>query len=311
MTKTLFGVQESKLNSSTPSKRRKSTLSKQRARTGVLLILPALIFVVALLFFPIGFATWISFEKTNGVYYHFIGFKNYVDIFTSPLVHQVFRTNLKFLFVIPTVVILGALTSVLLYQEIHGWRFYRWVFFLPSVLSASVTGIIFRTAFSFDGPINSALKVFGIPPINFLIHANSAIFVISLALVWSGFGYAMLILLSGLTAIDTTLFDAAQVDGAGWWKQFRYVAIPGIRNQLIFVTTLNIIYTFTSLFGFIFVITAGGPLFSTTTLDYLIYQKAFSSQDIGEGSALAIIVFGIITVLTLTQAKYLRTDAQD
>jgi ABC-type sugar transport system permease subunit len=311
MLDTLDGVRESKVDTPAPSKRRKTALSKQRERTGLLLTIPALVCVIALLFFPIGFATWLSFEKTNGVYYHFIGLHNYTSIFTSPLVHQVFRTNLKFLFVIPAVVILGSLTSVLLYQEIYGWRFYRWVFFLPSVLSASVTGIIFRTAFTFDGPVNSALKLFGFAPINFLVHANSAIFVISLALIWSGFGYAMLILLSGLTAIDSDIFAAAQVDGAGWWKQFRYIVIPSIRNQLVFVTTLNIMYTFTSLFGFIFVMTAGGPLFSTTTLDYLIFQKAFSSQDMGEGSALAILVFGIIALLTLTQAKYLRTDAQD
>lgn len=309
MTNLLEGATDSISDSVSPSKSKKSALVRRRERQGILAVLPALFIVVALMFFPIGFATWLSFEKTNGVYYHFIGFKNYTDIFTSPLVHQVFRTNLKFLFAIPAVVTLGSITSVLLYQEIYGWRFYRFIFFLPSVLSASVIGIIFRTAFSYDGPVNSALKVFGIQPINFLVHANYAIFVITLALIWSGFGYAMLILLSGLMAIDTDLFLAAQVDGAGWWQQFRYIVVPSIRNQIVFVTTINIMYTFTSLFGFIFVMTAGGPLFSTTTVDYLVFEKAFSSQDMGEGSALAILVFGIITLLTLTQAKYLRTDA--
>ena len=292
-------------------KKRKSAISRKRERIGVFATAPALIFVMSLMFFPILFAIWLSFEKTNGVDYHFIGFHNYINIFTSPMVHQVFRTNLKFLFAIPAVVTLGTLTSVLLYQEIFGWKFYRVVFFLPSVLSASVTGIIFRTAFSFDGPVNSALKIFHKQPISFLTHANSAIFVISLALIWSGFGYAMLILLSGLTSIDPDLFLAAQVDGAGWWKQLRYIVVPSIRNQLVFVMTINIMYTFGGLFGFIFVMTAGGPLFSTTTVDYLIFEKAFSSQDMGEGSALAILVFGIIALLTLTQAKYLRTDAQD
>jgi ABC-type sugar transport system permease subunit len=311
MHKTLEHVSESQSGAVPRSKRRKTSLTRQRERIGMLSSLPALIFVIALMFFPIGFATWLSFEKTNGVYYHFIGLKNYTSLFSSPLVHQVFRTNLKFLIAIPVVITLGSLTSVLLYQEIYGWRFYRFVFFLPSVLSASVTGIIFRTAFTYDGPVNSALKIFGFQPINFLVHANSAIFVISLALIWAGFGYAMLILLSGLTAIDSDLFLAAQVDGAGWWRQFQYIVIPSIRNQLVFVTTINIMYTFTSLFGFIFVMTAGGPLFSTTTVDYLVFQKAFSSQDMGQGSALAILVFGIIALLTLTQAKYLRTDAQD
>lgn len=299
------------LGAGLPIQNKKSAIAKRRERIGIFATAPALTFVMALMFFPIMFAIWLSFEKTNGVDYRFIGLQNYLNIFTSPLVHQVFRTNLKFLFAIPAVVTLGTLVSVLLYQEIFGWKFYRVVFFLPSVLSASVIGIIFRTAFSFEGPVNAALKIFHKQPVNFLTHANSAIFVISLALIWAGFGYAMLILLSGLTSIDPDLFLAAQVDGAGWWKQLRYIVVPSIRNQLVFVTTINIMYTFTSLFGFIFVMTAGGPLFSTTTVDYLVFEKAFSSQDMGEGSALAILVFGIIALLTMTQAKYLRTDAKD
>ena len=129
-----------------------------------------------------------------------------------------------------------------------------------------------------------------------------------LALIWAGFGYAMMILLSGLMSIDTDLFLAAEMDGAGWWQRFRYIIIPSIKSHLVFVSIINTLYIFTSLFGFIFVMTAGGPLYSTTTLDYLIYQKAFSASDMGQGSALAIIVFAIIAILTVAQSKYLKND---
>jgi multiple sugar transport system permease protein len=112
-------------------------------------------------------------------------------------------------------------------------------------------------------------------------------------------------------AIDSDIFRAAEVDGAGWWQIFWFITIPNIRGQLAFVAIINILYTFTSLFGFIFVMTAGGPLYSTTTLDYLIYQKAFSSNDMGQGSALAILVFGLIAILTLLQTRYLRTNSKD
>jgi ABC-type sugar transport system permease subunit len=108
--------------------------------------------------------------------------------------------------------------------------------------------------------------------------------------------------------IDSDLFAAAEVDGAGWWQRFWYIIIPSIRQQLAFVSIINTLYTFTSLFGFIFVMTAGGPLYSTTTLDYLVYQKAFSAYDMGQGSALAIIIFGVIATLTVAQSKYLRND---
>ena len=286
----------------------RGSLTRQKERIGLFATLPAFIVVASLLFYPIGYAIWISFLKTDGVTSKFIGFKNYVDIFAAPLVHQVFVTNLKFLVAIPVVIFAGLFTAVLLYQEVWGWRFFRIVFFLPSVLSASVIGLMFRSAFTLNGPINSALISLGLTPINFFARANMAILVVVLALIWAGFGYAMMILLSGLMAIDTDLFAAAEVDGAGWWQRFWYIIIPSIRQQLAFVSIINTLYTFTSLFGFIFVMTAGGPLYSTTTLDYLVYQKAFSAYDMGQGSALAIIIFGVIATLTVAQSKYLRND---
>ena len=286
----------------------RGSLTRQKERIGLFATLPAFIVVASLLFYPIGYAIWISFLKTDGVTSKFIGFKNYVDIFAAPLVHQVFITNLKFLIAIPVVIFAGLFTAVLLYQEVWGWRFFRIVFFLPSVLSASVIGLMFRSAFTLNGPINSALISLGLTPINFFARANMAILVVVLALIWAGFGYAMMILLSGLMAIDTDLFAAAEVDGAGWWQRFWYIIIPSIRQQLAFVSIINTLYTFTSLFGFIFVMTAGGPLYSTTTLDYLVYQKAFSAYDMGQGSALAIIIFGVIATLTVAQSKYLRND---
>lgn len=288
--------------------RNKGSLTKQRQRIGLLATLPALVVVVALLFYPIGYAIWISFLKTDGVTSKFIGLKNYIDIFAAPLVHQVFLTNMKFLIAIPFVIFFGTLTAVLLFQEIYGWKFFRIVFFLPSVLSTAVIGLIFRSTFTLNGPVNSALISLGLTPINFFARANMAILVIAMALIWSGFGYAMMILLSGLMAIDTDIFLAAEVDGAGWWQRFWYIIIPNIRNQLAFVSVINILFTFTSLFGFIFVMTAGGPLYSTTTLDYLIYQKAFSASNMGQGSALAVIVFGVIAILTVAQSKYLRNN---
>ena len=199
----------------------RGSLARQKQRIGLFATLPAFLVVAALLFYPIGYAVWISFLKTDGVTSKFIGLKNYVDIFAAPLVHEVFVTNLKFLIAIPVVIFLGLFTAVLLYQEVWGWRFFRIILFLPSVLSASVIGLMFRSAFTLNGPINSALITLGLTPINFFARANMAILVVVLALIWAGFGYAMIILLSGLTTIDTDLFGAAEVDGAGWWQRLR------------------------------------------------------------------------------------------
>ena len=187
-----------------------------------------------------------------------------------------------------------------------GWQAFRIIFFIPSVLSTAVIGLMFKSTFAFDGPVNKLVVAAGGMPISFFSMPTLAIAVIVLALVWSGFGYGALIVLAGLSAIDRSIYEAADLDGAGWWQKLVFITLPQIRRVLLFVSVINVIYTFTSLFGFVYVMTAGGPGYSTTTLDYLIYQKAFSSADMGSGSALAILVFILIGILTVLQALVSR-----
>jgi len=269
-------------------------------------VLPALATVALFMLLPIGYALWLSFHNTDGVTSTFVGADNYVNLLQDPVVHAVFVVNLKYLLAVPLVLVSATLCAVLLYEQIWGWRLFRVLFFVPSVLSTAVIGLMFKGLFGYDGPVNATLQAAGLDRLDFFTKAGTAIGVIILALVWSGFGYATLILLSGLSAIDPELLAAARVDGAGWWKRLFYVTVPNIRRSLAFVTLLNVIYTFTSLFAFVFVMTAGGPGYSTTTLDYLIYQRAFSTGDFGAGSALAIMVFLLIGVLTVVQMRLFR-----
>lgn len=276
------------------------------ARFAILAVAPATIFVFCLLIVPIIAAFAISFVKTDGVTASFVGLQNYVRIFTDPLVHAVFLVNLQFLISVPLVLAAATLCGVLLYEKVHGWRLFRIIFFLPSVLSTAVIGLMFKSTFSYDGPVNALIKLAGGQPISFFSTGTLGVTIIILALVWSGFGYGTLLVLAGLSAIEREIFEAAEIDGATWWQRLWTIILPQIRGVLIFVSVINVIYTFTSLFGFVFVMTAGGPGYSTTTLDYLIYQKAFSSADMGSGSALAIIVFLLIGLLTMLQVRLVR-----
>jgi ABC-type sugar transport system permease subunit len=262
--------------------------------------------------YPIGYALFVSFYDTNGISFDFVGIGNYVAQIVSPLLHRVFLTNLVFLISVPLVILVAVVCSVLLYERIRGWRFFRILFFVPNVLSTAVVGLMFKTLFSYDGPVNAALSAVGLPRTDFFAHAGQAIAVIIVALVWSGFGYQTLILLSGLSAINPEIFEAATVDGAGWWKRLWYITLPNIRRVVALVCVLNVLYTFTSLFGFIFVMTAGGPGYDTTTLDYLIYLEAFPSDgNIGPGSALAILTFLFIGILTLIQLRVFRVSESE
>lgn len=278
-------------------------------RFALLAVAPAALVVALLLLVPILGAFVISFFKTDGVTAHFVGLDNYASILTDRLVHTVFLVNLQFLIAVPLVLAMATLCGVLLYEKVLGWRFFRIVFFIPSVLSTAVIGLMFKSTFAYDGPVNSLIVAAGGAPVSFFSTATLGVAVIILALVWSGFGYATLIILAGLSAIDREVFEAAELDGANWWQRLWTITLPQIRRVLMFVSVINVIYTFTSLFGFVFVMTAGGPGYSTTTLDYLIYTKAFSSADMGSGSALAILVFGLIGLLTLLQARVARSEA--
>lgn len=278
---------------------------------GTLAVLPAFLIVVGFMAFPVGFALFISFTKTNGLTYEWRGLDNYVALFLDPIVHQVFLNNFKFLISVPLVIFVALISAILLFERFRGWKFFRVIFFLPNVLSVAVIGLIFRNAFGFDGAVNQFIVALGGEPIQFFIDANYSIAIIVLALVWSGFGYQSLLLLAGLTSINPAVFEAAAIDGAGWWRRLWYITLPNIRRVLGFVFIINVLYTFSSLFGFVFVITSGGPGYETTTIDYLVFLKAFSSSNLGSGAALAVMLFLFIGVLTILQNRVFRLQKED
>jgi ABC-type sugar transport system permease subunit len=286
-------------------------MMRQSKLIGTLAVLPSFIIVAGFMAFPILFAVFISFTKTNGLTFDWIWFGNYISLFTDPVVHEVFLNNFKFLISVPLVIFVALVSAILLFEQFKGWKFFRVIFFLPSVLSVVVIGLIFRNAFGYYGSVNQFLGLFGVEPKQFFITSNYSIFIIILALVWSGFGYQSLLLLAGLTSINPAVFEAAAIDGAGWWRRLWSITLPNIRRVLGFVFIINFIYTFSSLFGFIFVITAGGPLYETTTIDYLVYLRAFSSSNLGSGAALAVVLFLFIGVLTLLQGRVFRLQRED
>lgn len=284
---------------------------RRERRIGLLAALPAFLVVVGFMIYPVLFVAYISFTRTDGSFFTWVWLANYVNILTDPLVHEVFLTNLKFLLSVPLVVFFSVIVSVLLFEKIRGWRLFRVVFFLPNVLSIVVVGVMFKSIFGYYGAVNGLIAALGGKRIQFFTDGDLAIWVIIIALVWAGFGYQSLLLLSGLTAIDSTVFEAAALDGAGWWRRLVSITLPNIRRELGFVFIINVLYTFSSLFGFVFVMTAGGPGYDTTTIDYLVYLKAFGSTNLGPGAALAVLLFLFIGVLTLVQNRVFRIQGDD
>jgi multiple sugar transport system permease protein len=271
-------------------------------------IAPSVLIVCVFTLLPLAWAVRTSFERNNGVRSRWVGLENYSRLIEDPQFWEILLNNVVFLLAVPGVLTLALIAAALIYEQVPGHKVFRFVLFVPTIISTVVVGILFRAFFALDGPVNRLIELFGASPVNWLGEGSTAMLVIILALVWGGFGYGMVVLLAGMSSIDPSLHEAARIDGATWWQRVRKITLPLIARPIRFVSVLNVSYTFTSLFGYIFVMTSGGPGFDTTTLDYFVYNRAFVASQFGMASALALILLAIVLVLTIIQFRVTRVD---
>jgi multiple sugar transport system permease protein len=268
-----------------------------------LAVLPAAALIIILMVGPIGETIYRSFTNWDGLTSNFIGLTNYRLIFSNPVTSQVLLNSVIFLISVPLILIASVLVAVLVYERVIGWRVFRFLFFIPAVLSPVIVGALFSTFFLPSGLVDKVLSPVGLSSYPWLSHPWTARAVVILALVWTSFGFGMVVVLSALSTIDPSLYDAAAIDGASWWGRLRSITLPLISGSIQFLSVINVIYTFTSLFSFVYVITAGGPGFATTTVDYFTYLTTFENGQFGYGAALAVLLFVIVLLLTIVQLK--------
>jgi multiple sugar transport system permease protein len=268
-----------------------------------LAVLPAAALVIILMVLPIGETIYRSFTNWDGLTSNLIGLENFRLIFQNPVIIQVFVNSAIFLISVPLILAASVVVAVLVYERVLGWRVFRFLFFIPAVLSPVIVGALFSTFFLPSGLVDKALSPVGLSSYPWLSHPWTARAVVILALVWTSFGFGMVVVLSAMSTIDPALYDAAAIDGASWWRRLWSITVPMISGSLQFLSVINVIYTFTSLFSFVYVITAGGPGFATTTVDYFTYITSFENGQFGYGAALAVLLFLVVLVLTIVQVK--------
>jgi multiple sugar transport system permease protein len=259
------------------------------------------VIVLGLMVAPIVATVYHSFTNWDGLTSTFTGFANYRLLFSNPIVSQVLLNSVIFLISVPLILLVSVIVAILVYEKVPGWKLFRFLFFIPNVLSPVIVGALFSTFVLPGGIADKALSFAGLGQYAWLSHPWPARFVVIVALVWTSFGFGMVVVLSALSTIDPALYDAAHIDGAGWWRRMWSITVPMISGSLQFLSVINVIYTFTSMFSFVYVITAGGPGFSTTTVDYYTYITTFENGDFGLGAALAVLLFLIVLTLTIAQ----------
>ncbi len=276
------------------------------ALTGYLFISPWLIIFTIFSVISLIYAVYLSFTSYNLLKPpQFWGLEGYQRVFEEELFLQKALPN-TFKYVLIVVPLQTALSLVLAFamdQKLRFRRFFRTIFYLPSVTSSVVISLIFIWIFAPQGIFNQILNL----SVNWLDDPRTAFYVIMGMNIFTTSGTLMLIFLAGLQDISPSIYEAAQIDGANGPQTFFYITIPMLRPVIFFVVTVGVIGCF-QVFDQIFVMTAGGPLDSTTTITYLIYKWAFRDTTIkmGQASALAVVLTLIILGVTILQRRIIE-----
>jgi multiple sugar transport system permease protein len=197
---------------------------------------------------------------------------------------------------------------MLLHQVVWRRGFFRGVFFLPYVTSIVLAAVIWKWIYNAEsGLLNGILGLISIGPVDFLGKAGLVLPSIAVTSAWKGFGYSMLILLAGLQSIPRSYLEAAMIDGASSWQRFRYVTLPQLRPVLFFVLVIETIGAF-QVFDAMYVMTGGGPVRSSYSLVYMLYDSGFKYFDFGYASAIGLLLFVIVLIVSLVQRRLVGRD---
>lgn len=262
-------------------------------RAGWIFAGPAIFLILGLSFIPMGWAFVLSLTNSDLVSGgHFIGFANYRALSHDPLLWKAFANTIFFTAIyLPLGLGGGLAVAMMLNQKIRLIGFYRTCFLVPFIASAAAEGLLMGFIFDKDfGIVNSLLIRLGLPTQGFIQDPSQALPVVALVYFWTQFGFNIVIYLAALQDVPQEVLEAAAIDGASAWTKFRKIIFPYIRPVTVFLIVWGIIDTF-QLFDLVYTLTKGGPLYSTVTLVYYIWQLAFHFFTAGYGAAVAYVLF--------------------
>ncbi|MBC8076332.1 MAG: sugar ABC transporter permease [Chloroflexales bacterium] len=270
---------------------------------------PNLLLFAIFTYWPLLYNAYLSFVAWDFIRPEkaWVGLANYADVFSGREFQAVLRNT--FVFTLACVLLIMALglgLALLLNQRLRGRNAARAVLFAPTILSGAAVAIVWF--YIFDpryGLLHELLGLVGVRSPNWLGDKRWAMPALIIVYVWKSLGYAVVIYLAGLQAISRALYEAATVDGAGAWARFRHITLPGLSPVTFFLSVTSVLGCFQA-FDLIRVLTGGGPLSSTTTLVYQLYELGFVRFDAGAAGVIAITMFAIMLVLTLIQVRILE-----
>lgn len=282
-------------------------------KVAILFMLPALAFVLLFVYYPIiqnfiySLFRWSSFSKTKV----FVGFDYYKRLFEDPVFYIALKNNALYaIFSIVFQVGLGMVLAAILEEKImrRYQTFFRTVYFIPSVISITVVGLLFQLVYNPNiGLLNAFLRVVGLEALahDWLGQSSTAMYAIIATSQWQYIGYIMLLFLVAIQKIPEELYESAMIDGASSFKKFIYITVPQIKETILVTSIITVVGAF-KVFDEVYVMTAGGPGRSTEVLASYMYRAGFRNDEMGYAAAIASMIFVITFVVTLIQLRVSR-----
>lgn len=271
----------------------------------LLFIVPSMIVIAFVFFFPLIMIIKYSFFGNVPGQSEFT-LLNYKALLQSNMFLIGLKNNFLLLIAVPIILILSIFFAAILYEKMAGWKFYRFVVFLPYVLPITVVGIVFVYVFQFEGVFNFVLSKIGLGfmALDWFGNPKLAIWTIMAIIIWKELGFSTVLLFARMMNIDQGLYDAAAIDGCNWFQKHINVTIPQSTTTLGFLATINIITMLAWVFNYVFVTTHGGPNNASAVTELAIYQYAFRLNNIPFAAAASFVLFLITIVFIIIQSRF-------
>jgi len=287
---------------------RRKSLERQTAISAVIMLIPVILFFIFLVYYPIGWSFLLSLTHYN-IFANeatFIGFENFARLFKDTVFLDSFGNTAFYAFFYVLFAVSLSLILAVLLEKVTSDRMksiYKFVYFIPVVSPLVVVSVIWLWLYEPQmGLLNYVLSWFGIRRQAWLLNPDLALPSIIAMSVWKALGYNLIIFVAGLKGIPIQYYEAATVDGASGFQQFWRITLPLLKPITTFVTVISVIGSF-QVFTQVWVMTQGGPVQSTTTVVYNIYENAFRYFQMGYASAMSVVLFVIILFFTFVQLK--------
>ena len=279
---------------------------RRENRAGILFVLPQVLGFLAFVAFPLFFSLYLCFAEWNFIDMPiFVGTKNIEALFRDRIFWKsILNTLIYIVIVVPSTLVCSLGLALLTNRKLPFMKFYRGALFLPMVTSTVAIAMVWAFIYQPNGGVlNTFLGMFGVEEMpGWLVDTKYARFAVSIVGIWLKVGYYYIIFDAGLKNIPQELYEAAEIDGASTWTKIKRITIPMLSSVMFFVSVMLFIDIF-NMFNEVYIMTQGGPDYSTYTLSMYIYFYAFNQFDMGRAAAASWVLFGLVGIVTLIQFK--------